>query len=79
MSQIKKTINWDRWHDLLDIKVYRAFTPNEQAEYNGINTIAQTMDQVEVNRCQPELDRLINYHEQVINELKTIRELLLKK
>ncbi len=44
--------DWDRWHDLLDIRDGRGFTDAEQAEYAAFLPIVAKLDQAEADRCE---------------------------
>ncbi len=66
--------NWDRWHDLLDIRARRALTTSEQREYQEYARIAQQLDAEEGQAADAAFDDLIKKHERVIASIRRATE-----
>lgn len=64
--------DWERWHDLLDIRDRRGFTADEELEYHRFKNIVEKMDAEEAARVAPIIEALAQRHERV---LASIREL----
>ena len=65
-------INWDRWHNLLDIQARREFTETEQREYNQYVTIVDKLDENEAAQCRPYVKALVKKHNKVISSLRQL-------
>ncbi len=62
--------NWDRWHELLDIRARRALTTGEQQEYGDYARIAQQLDVEEGRAADAAMDGLAKGHERVIASIR---------
>ncbi len=56
-------VNWERYHELLDIKMDRGFTKAEWREYKTYLPIVARFDAEEAARCKPIIDGLVRKHE----------------
>lgn len=65
-------INWDRWHDLLDIKDERELTPTEAVEYLQFAKSAKQLDAVHGMAADAALDGLAKGHERVIDSIRRL-------
>ncbi|MEK6925518.1 MAG: hypothetical protein AABW71_04765 [Nanoarchaeota archaeon] len=55
-------IDWNRYHELIDIEGTRPFTDKEKREYGFYLLIVEALDKAEL-RDLPALDRLTRRHE----------------
>ena len=55
--------DWDRWHDLLDIRDGRGFTDAEQAEYVGFLPIVAKLDAEEARVGEASFKKLSQHAE----------------
>ena len=63
-------VDWDRWHDLLDIKAKRALTRNEEQEYKQYARIVARLDAEEGRAADAALDNLVEGHKRVIASIR---------
>ena len=70
--EVTPPVDWDRWHELLDILAERTFTLNEMEEYNEMREVAEKLDDAEAERCEPIVDALVARHERVIASLESL-------
>lgn len=61
MTKADKEPDWNRWHDLRDIRAKRALTPAESAEYDRFVAIVDRLDAEEATRCDKVLDKLVGH------------------
>lgn len=64
------TIDWDRWHELRDIRDRRMFTPGEWREYWAFLPIVAALDADEVRVADAAMERLVKGHERVIDSMR---------
>jgi GrpB-like predicted nucleotidyltransferase (UPF0157 family) len=62
--------DWDRWHELLDIRDKRRLTPGEEAEYQRFARITAQLDAEEGRAADAALDNLVKEHERVIASIQ---------
>jgi len=69
-------IDWDRWHDLLDIRAERALTTSEEQEYQEYARLAAQLDAEEGRAADAALDKLVKEHERVLDSIRRLKERL---
>lgn len=65
-------VDWDRWHDLLDILDRRALTPDEQAEYDEFGQVVAKLDAEEAAVARPAVEALVQGHERVLASIERL-------
>ena len=50
-----RDINWNRYHELLEIQSQRKFTTAERKEYQTYIPLVQKLDKNELEICKPDL------------------------
>ena len=66
------TIDWDRWHDLLDIRDRDGFTPDEQVEYDRFAQIVAKLDAEDAAIAAPGVAELVEAHERVLASIEEL-------
>ena len=56
-------VDWDRWHELLDIRDGPGLSPTEQVEYDRILEVVVPLDEEEARLARASLKRLKRKHE----------------
>lgn len=69
---VEAPVDWDRWHDLLDIRAQRALTTSEEQEYEEYARIAAQLDAEEGRAADAALDNLVKEHERVIASIRRL-------
>lgn len=69
-------VDWDRWHELLDIRDERVLTPAEQEEYERIARIVAQLDEEEARIAAVTLDRLRKQHDSVLDSIRALTDKL---
>lgn len=64
--------DWDRWHELLDIRAERTLTTSEEQEYEEYARIAAQLDAEEGRAADAALDNLVKEHERVIASIRRL-------
>lgn len=64
--------DWDRWHELLDIRAQRALTTSEEYEYEEYARIVAQLDAEEGGAASAALDNLVKEHERVIDSIRRV-------
>jgi hypothetical protein len=64
--------DWDRWHDLLTIRDHRAFTQDEQAEYDRLAQIVARVDAEAAAIGNAAIDALAKKHERVLASIERL-------
>nr|AQS33359.1 hypothetical protein [uncultured archaeon]AQS34139.1 hypothetical protein [uncultured archaeon] len=72
MTPQKQNYDWDRWHELLDIRSARQLTPSEQIEYGNFEVYVLQRDAEEAAKVQPHLDALMENHMERISKLEKL-------
>ena len=67
-------IDWDRWHDLLDIRNQRPLTSDERAEYDEFAQIVANLDAEEAAVARPAVEALVQGHERVLASIERLTE-----
>jgi len=63
-------VDWERWHDLLDIRAQRPLTTPEGMEYERFRAIAAQLDAEQGKAAGVGLDKLCKGHMRVIDSIK---------
>lgn len=66
------SVDWDRWHDLLDIKAKRQLTNSEEREYQVFTEIVARLDAEEEEAADAALDHLASEHERVLDSIRRL-------
>lgn len=67
-------VDWDRWHDLLDIRDGRGFSSSEQVEFEALRARVTELDAEERTRGKEAVASLVSDHERVIESIKELTE-----
>ena len=70
----ESSVDWDRWHDLLDIREQRALTQQEQAEYDRMAETVARLDAEEAATSNAAVDSLVKRHERVLASIERLTE-----
>lgn len=73
-----KSVDWNRWHELLDIRDKRGLTPDEEAEHQRFAHIAAQLDAEEGKAADAALDKLVKEHERRLASLERLTQALIK-
>lgn len=65
-------VDWDRWHDLLDIRDREGFTPDEQVEYDRFAQIVAKLDAEDAAVSAPAVEALVKKHERVLASIEQL-------
>lgn len=65
-------IDWQRWHDLLDIRDKRKLTPDEEVEYGRMARVVSELDAEEEVAAAESLGSLLQTHEQVLASIERL-------
>lgn len=65
-------VDWDRWHELLDVRDKRELTPNEGLEYRRFANLAKRLDAEAAQAADVALDGLVKEHERVIDSIRRL-------
>lgn len=68
------SIDWDRWHELRDIREERALTRDEETEYEWFARIVSRLDAEEEAIAARAVEALVKKHERVIASLERLTE-----
>ena len=71
-----KSVDWDRWHELLDFRDKRALTTSEEQEYEEYARIAAQLDAEEGKAADAALDKLVKEHERRLASLERLVDAL---
>lgn len=66
-------VDWDRWHELLDVRAQRALTPSERQEYEEYDRIVARLDGEGGLASDAALDNLVKEHERAIETIRRLR------
>ena len=66
--------DWDRWHDLLDIRDRGAFTPEEQAEYDHYAELVAKLDAEDGAVSDIAVEALVKKHEHAQDSIRCLTE-----
>lgn len=69
---VEPRVDWDRWHELLDIRAQRALTTSEEQEYEEYARIAAQLDAEEGRAADAALDNLVKEHERVLDSIRRL-------
>ncbi len=67
-------VNWDRWHELIDLRAERPLSPTEVMEYLEFAEIAKRLDAEESKVVDAAMDKLVKKHERVIPSIRRATE-----
>jgi hypothetical protein len=70
--------NWDRWHELRDIRYHRRFTDAEQAEYNRFLPIVAKLDAEAAAVSNAAVSKLVARHERALASVERLTAALLR-
>jgi len=65
-------VDWDRWHELLDIRAQRPLTTSEEKEYQEYARIAARLDAEAGRTADAALDNLVEEHERVLDSIRRL-------
>jgi len=68
------SIDWERWHELRDIREERALTRDEETEYEWFARIVSRLDAEEETIAARAVEALVKKHERVIASLERLTE-----
>lgn len=71
---VEDSIDWDRWHELRDIREERALTRDEETEYEWFARIVSRLDAEEEAIAARAVEALVKKHERVIASLERLTE-----
>lgn len=69
---IELSVNWDRWHELLDSRAQRPLTTIEEKEYEEYAQIAAKLDAEEAKTAEVAMDGLVKEHERVLDSIRSL-------
>lgn len=64
--------DWDRWHDLLDIRDREGLTPDEQVEYDRFAKVVAKLDAEDAAVSAPAVEALVKKHERVLASIEQL-------
>jgi len=67
-------VDWDRWHELLDLRDSRALTAEEQLEYAQIAEVVSRLDEEEAQLGGGAVDALVRKHERVLDSIERLTQ-----
>lgn len=70
--------DWDRWHDLLDIRARRGLTPDEEAEYQKFLVVVDGLDAEEAVIAEAYLAGCVEKHMRIIASIERLTEAVKK-
>lgn len=73
-TELGADADWDRWHELLDIRDNRGLNAEEQTEYDRLAIIAARLDQQEELATAYAVSSLEDRHQQVIASIERLVE-----
>ncbi len=65
-------VDWDRWHELRDIRDERGLTPSEETEYQRFARIVARLDAEAARDADGALDGLVKKHERIIASIRRL-------
>ncbi len=65
-------VDWDRWHELRDIRDKRGLTPSEEPEYQRFARIVARLDAEAARAADVALGGLVKEHERVIASIRRL-------
>ncbi len=70
--------DWERWHQLLDLREERQLTPDEEIEYQEFSRIVADLDAREASKSRRATRRLLKRHETVLGSIRKLTSTLRK-
>ena len=68
--------DWERWHQLLDLREERQLTPDEEIEYQEFSRIVVDLDARETSKSNRAARRLMKQHERVLAAIRKLTSTL---
>jgi hypothetical protein len=75
LDELEKSVNWVRWHDLLELKDKGTLQPQEQDEYRSILKVVELLDKRETRRS---LGTQIKTTQEFLNSIDRATEMVLE-
>lgn len=69
-----QSVDWDRWHHLLDARDSRHLDQDEELEFDLMTEIVAEIDADEEVRARAAMDPLIRQHEQVLASIRQLTD-----